>query len=408
VPTPTPVRPALDEQKLCRQSIANLTEALHRPALDELSICRDAVVTLTEAGFLNCSSLPYPLTKYTLEDEFCEVYYTGTGDCAALRAKIHTNDSLAVPFITLGDPSLPPMFFFHGWPDTYALYINQFEEFCMPPHGRFYCIAPSWFDYVPASRTTSPPNWEMQIEAWHSVASDLGLRDITLVAHDFGVLAGFMYMYRYPQHLKRTVILDIAQSSCADTGCGGYYGAQLVKLVEPYGTLTMQGAYPGYILQYIELNACSYLLNNEYVARMNALHAFNPPCQQCESLTGLVGWPYYQFVNSTWPLYTDVPSTEWKFSQVPDLPDIPMLFLYGNGTQDAPRDICFFTQDWWNFLGSNPNGTMAAVEGGGHWFVSEAGPAVNTAMSRWLNSPKTFPKPPAHNFTRGADPWKCP
>merc|ERR1711871_1271849 len=88
-----------------------------------------------------------------LKEMFCQVYYYkgGSGDrCARLRSNVcadHT--TLELPVLTMGDPTHPPMLFLHGWPDQSALWANQFEAFCAPPNGKYYCIAPSWFDFHP-------------------------------------------------------------------------------------------------------------------------------------------------------------------------------------------------------------------------------------------------------------------
>lgn len=356
---------------------------------DSVTTCKETFQTFQNVGYLD----KRPQTKYNLQDEFCQVYYTGSGDCESLRSQIKNDNSLAVPTITLGDPSLPPMLFFHGWPDTYAMYINQFERFCLPPHGQFYCIAPTWYDFVSASTPTPTHllNAESQIAAWHSVVLSLGLTNITLVMHDFGAAYGYQYIYRYTNELLRVVILDIGTGVCLKGGCGGYRGPHLSSVIPPYTSPVTRE--PGLLLQYQQINACASLLGNDTAIREGAVH-LHPPCLNCESLTAGTGWPYYHLTNATWPQFTDVPQDKWKFSQTPDIPArLSLLFLYGSGTQTVPRSFCFFGQDYWQYLGSRENAAMAAVEGSEHWFPSEAGPAVNQLMSEWLFSPGSLKKP---------------
>ena len=49
----------------------NTSSSASLVSADELKICQDAVSTLTTAGYLNASNLPE--TKYTLDEEFCNV-----------------------------------------------------------------------------------------------------------------------------------------------------------------------------------------------------------------------------------------------------------------------------------------------------------------------------------------------
>ena len=99
-------------------------------------------------------------------------YYDGDGDCPALRAQVVANHSRALPTLQLGNPAHPPMFFLHGWPDSAAVYANQFEHFCAPPHGTYFCVAPTWFDFHPdvPMRPADDLLWEVQVEAFHAVA----------------------------------------------------------------------------------------------------------------------------------------------------------------------------------------------------------------------------------------------
>ena len=49
----------------------------------------------------------------------CEQYYIGDpSECEAMRAQVRALRRDACPTLELGDPSRPPMLFFHGWPSS--------------------------------------------------------------------------------------------------------------------------------------------------------------------------------------------------------------------------------------------------------------------------------------------------
>ena len=88
----------------------------------------------------------------TLRDvQLCGIYHKspGSASCEALRQQVIAmrRDNNLPPTLELGDENKPPMFFLHGWPDTAAVWANQFEHFCMGDDAPFYCVAPSWIVY---------------------------------------------------------------------------------------------------------------------------------------------------------------------------------------------------------------------------------------------------------------------
>ena len=141
---------------------------------------------------LESSSLLTPTT--VLNEEFCQVYYAlDDGNCEALRDSIRSEiRGQGTPTLELGDPSEKPvMLLIHGWPDTYALWANQFAHFC-GDGGEYACVAPSLMDYNPdvAPADESKLLWPLQADMIHEVVTELGLKDITLVIHDFGSIIG--------------------------------------------------------------------------------------------------------------------------------------------------------------------------------------------------------------------------
>ena len=130
-----------------------------------------------------------------LNEEFCQVYYIlDDGKCESLRASIRSEirGESGTPTLELGDPSAKPvLFFLHGWPDTYAMWANQFAHFC-GEDGEYACVAASMMNYNPdvPPADESKLYWPLQADVMHEVVEELGLKDITIVMHDFGAIVG--------------------------------------------------------------------------------------------------------------------------------------------------------------------------------------------------------------------------
>ena len=94
----------------------------------------------------------------TIRDvHLCKEYFIGSpADCEALRRKVRAVRRDAAPTLELGDPSRPPMLFFHGWPSTSAMWANQFKSFCYDEDASYFCIAPSWIDFHPDLPAADP------------------------------------------------------------------------------------------------------------------------------------------------------------------------------------------------------------------------------------------------------------
>ena len=92
------------------------------------------------------------------------------------------------------------------------MWANQFEAFCAPPNGKYYCIAPSWFDFHPdvPARSEGDLRWDKQVDAFHTVATQMGLKNITLVIFDFGAVMGYIYAYRFPHMVTPSIVPSIA------------------------------------------------------------------------------------------------------------------------------------------------------------------------------------------------------
>ena len=344
-----------------------------------LANCADAVDTL--------------LSKY-----FCQNYYQGDGDdCASLRSSVVANHTRRVPTLELGDPTKSPLVFIHGWPDSSALWANQFDHFCgSAASSEYYCVALSWFDFHPdvPPRPTSDLLWSVQLEAFHHVvAVEMGLRDLTLVVFDFGAILGYQFAYRWPQLVKRLVAMDIGMDPCTleptlGLECTGGL---------PAGTQSFEEQ-PGYVQTNIE----AFLTHDDAMMR-ESYAVVGTPCADCDALiTGGIGWPYWQLVRDgpgeTWPenVLPRVPRAAWRYSFAPSIPPgIPILFTYGTcqdntGCRGCPpceerSEYAEYYAPWIEWVDRHGDGFRSvAIDGADHWHMCRASAQTNAAMQRWF------------------------
>lgn len=301
-----------------------------------------------------------------LAENFCQVYYRGELDCEVLRSLVKANHSRTLPTLELGDPSKPAMYFLHGWPDNAALWANQFEVFCAPPHGKFYCVAPTWYNFHPQLPTASDEllHWDKQIDAFYAVAQEVGIKDVILVMHDFGASIGYQFVYRYPSLVRRLISMDIGNSPMPR---GFVMPNDISKLSE-----------------YQQVNIKAYLTKNDTLMRENS-RKHHSPCAECAMIQARIGWPYYEFIRTGnndfhTRLAPGIEPDEWKFLWTPDFPThIPMLFLYGRcqtgtGCAGCPVETCkrrkyfFFSSYFLDWVYARPgHSDVVEVDTAGHW-----------------------------------------
>eukprot|EP00929_Paragymnodinium_shiwhaense_P096143 TRINITY_DN5765_c0_g2_i1.p1 TRINITY_DN5765_c0_g2~~TRINITY_DN5765_c0_g2_i1.p1 ORF type:complete len:347 (+),score=52.54 TRINITY_DN5765_c0_g2_i1:62-1102(+) len=312
-----------------------------------------------------------------LDEQLCQHYYTGAGDCGALRVAIRSEvRGTGVPTLELGDPSKPAMVFFHGWPDTAAIWANQFEKFCLGESAPFFCVAPSWIDFHPdfPRANLSELFWDVQRDRFHSVVEDLALTDVTFVIFDFGAVIGYQYVWEHPDVVKRVIAMDIG----SDTK-------------PPQPLPPNDGLFP-YLMKYQQNNIRAFKSDDDAAMSRNLETELRgkSPCNSCRiapDATGVgarTGWPYYQIIRSAkgeqWMdrLAPQIPLEDWQFYWAPSFPKhAPLLFLYSS---DMFSSTSF--RDWVN--GRGDGSKAIKMTGTDHWLQVRVSNATNAEMERWL------------------------
>lgn len=309
-----------------------------------------------------------------LDEQLCQHYYTLDGDCAPLRASIRAEVRRGTPTLELGDPATQPaMLFLHGWPDTAALWANQFERFC-GPDKEFFCVAPSWIDFHPdfPRSDEAQPTWSEQVEAFHGVIEELGLQKVTAVIFDFGAALGYQLTYLYPELIERVVALDIGMTRTAPT-----------RPVE--GMISQLAVY--------QQNNINAFLSDDDAAMAENLRTEiggSSPCDTCRiapNATGVgarTGWPYWNMVRTdpghAWTdFFPTPPLDEWEFSWAPSFPaGVPLLFLYSSTR--------FFDDSWLTWIEGRGDGVsqQGQVLDTDHWLMVRQPAETNRIMAAWL------------------------
>jgi len=107
-----------------------------------------------------------------------------------------------------------PVVLLHGWPQTWYEWRRV-----MPALAKNYTvIAPDLRGLGDSSKPITGYDGKTTAEDIHQLVTKLGLNDIFLVGHDFGVQVAYSYAAGHPNETKRLVILDVP---VAGIGPGG-------------------------------------------------------------------------------------------------------------------------------------------------------------------------------------------
>jgi len=327
-------------------------------------------------------------TRDTVLEQFCQVYYTlPSGDCSELRSRVRSEvRGNGTPTLELGNKDTQPaMVFLHGWPDTSAVWANQFAEFC-GEDNEYFCVAPSWIDFHPDYPPAKQPTlFSQQRQDFLSVIEDLGLRDITFVIFDLGSILGYQMLHLYPDLFTKVISIDIPMR----------VGPPIVPKPD----------LKEHLLKYQQNNIDAFLSNDNDIMTQNMVTlVWAAPCIGCKiapsdgsvkakphAASGIgarTGWPYYNFVRMEEPWTSDgfdVPAEDWEFSMAPTFPSsTPLLYLWNTEGFQHPS--------WFQWIEQRADGsqhTQINLNKTDHWMAVRQPVAVNREISEWLDSVKS-------------------
>jgi pimeloyl-ACP methyl ester carboxylesterase len=113
-------------------------------------------------------------------------------------------------YVDEGDPDAPPVLLVHGNP-TWSFY---YRDLVRRLRGHYRCIVP---DHVGCGLSDKPPSSRYPYSLARRVTDLTALlehlkldRDVTLVVHDWGGMIGTAWAARFPERVKRLVVLNTA------------------------------------------------------------------------------------------------------------------------------------------------------------------------------------------------------
>lgn len=105
-----------------------------------------------------------------------------------------------------GSRDHPTVFFLHGWPESWAVFEYTMLNLAATRH-----VVAIDLPGVGESRGVPVANDKKTLAGYvHGVTESLGVEDVTLVGHDVGGQIVYAYLRRYPETLRRAVIMNVA------------------------------------------------------------------------------------------------------------------------------------------------------------------------------------------------------
>jgi pimeloyl-ACP methyl ester carboxylesterase len=113
-------------------------------------------------------------------------------------------DQCRMHYVKRGDGK--PLLFLHGFPQFWFLWRRQLEDL-----GRDHAVyAPDMRGYNLSCKPEEPEAYRMRhvLADLVDLVEELGIAPLTLVGHDWGGIASWAFAIKYPELLKRLVIID--------------------------------------------------------------------------------------------------------------------------------------------------------------------------------------------------------
>jgi pimeloyl-ACP methyl ester carboxylesterase len=206
---------------------------------------------------------------------------------------------------------------------------------------------------------------------------------VTLVAHDWGSHYAFHIQNKYPQLIRRMVVLDVGPPSFT----GSSWKAAPVFLA--LGFLYQYLLVTYFLLSFLPglaalADRCTRAAAVTYKA---GLHDHNTGG---ERITAKCAFPYFWF---HWEYFLGLlgmrpggPSSSPNPTASEQVPaGCPVLFLFGDRKQLCGRRLNFHTERWEKAVAGREGCEVVPLPCG-HWLTSQCGGQVNAHMERWLSA----------------------
>ena len=107
---------------------------------------------------------------------------------------------------TAGDPSLPPILFLHGFPESHRTWRHQMAALS----DRYFCVAPDQRGYARSSKPPAIEDYAVPklVADVFALADALGIDRFTLAAHDWGGAVGWAAALSNQERIERLMICN--------------------------------------------------------------------------------------------------------------------------------------------------------------------------------------------------------
>jgi len=299
-------------------------------------------------------------TTTNLLDQMCSVYFQerahpkGTDCTAWVNKEVVVEDG---PLVTLqaGKPSNPLVVFIHGWPDSAALWVNQF----MRLSARYHCVAVQLPNYL-----ADLPTEELYLdEVVSRIGEVVGDRKAYLAGHDWGANFGYMVAYKFPDRILKYAALDIGNDLQMWTDAQDSYGPKEM-----------------FIGFYQKRLAAAYRHPENYTWTTTFFGAAGgSPSGHATARMGMYYdrvWKRDEFCSRLAP---DVALGDWKSLWTPlggtGIPQKGMLYIQGSNLATTEKFLGKVRED---------GGKAVKLASAGHWLPKDGAAGVNEELEEWL------------------------
>jgi haloalkane dehalogenase len=104
-----------------------------------------------------------------------------------------------------GDPAAPPVLLVHGYPESSYMWRHAMAALA---DAGWRALAPDLPGFGDSEPGEAPGTWENHVEALERFRRSLGLDEVVLVTHDWGVMIGLRWACDHPGAARALVISD--------------------------------------------------------------------------------------------------------------------------------------------------------------------------------------------------------
>lgn len=122
------------------------------------------------------------------------------------QRRVALSTGVEVDVWTAGDPSLPPILFLHGFPESHRTWRHQMAALS----DRYFCVAPDQRGYARSSKPPAIEDYAVPklVADVFALADALGIDRFTLAAHDWGGAVGWAAALSNQERIERLMICN--------------------------------------------------------------------------------------------------------------------------------------------------------------------------------------------------------